>query len=112
VSLPVLIVVLVVALLVFGIAAAAVDRLPGLVPAEPDEAGDGLPVAGFTAADLPRVRFGLALRGYRCSDVDAFVSRVAVELDKRDHGASWPTPMQDPEVLELVDAPPAEPLSS
>jgi DivIVA domain-containing protein len=97
VSIPVLVLVLLVALVVFGACAAAVGRLPGLVPVEPDSAGDGLPEGTLTAADLPRVRFGLALRGYRMSEVDAFVSRLAQELERRDAPQSWVDEHEDPE---------------
>jgi DivIVA domain-containing protein len=33
------------------------------------------------AADLRRVRFGTAFRGYRMSEVDALLDRLAVELE-------------------------------
>jgi len=34
--------------------------------------------------DLRRIRFSLALRGYRMSEVDALLDRLAEELDARD----------------------------
>jgi DivIVA domain-containing protein len=36
------------------------------------------------ADDLERVRFGMALRGYRMAEVDELLDRVAVELRERD----------------------------
>jgi DivIVA domain-containing protein len=34
------------------------------------------------AEDLRRVRFSLAFRGYRMSEVDALLDRLATELDR------------------------------
>ena len=47
------------------------DRPDALVPAD-------RPLAG---ADLRRVRFSLALRGYRMSEVDALLDRLAGQLE-------------------------------
>jgi DivIVA domain-containing protein len=37
-------------------------------------------------ADLRRVRFSLALRGYRMAEVDALLDRLATQLEERAHG--------------------------
>ena len=37
----------------------------------------------LTGADLRRVRFTTALRGYRAAEVDALLDRLATELDGR-----------------------------
>jgi DivIVA domain-containing protein len=37
----------------------------------------------LTGADLRRVRFSTALRGYRASEVDALLDRLATELETR-----------------------------
>ncbi|QYJ02446.1 DivIVA domain-containing protein [Nocardioides panacisoli] len=47
------------------------DRPDALVPGDRALAG----------ADLRRVRFSLAFRGYRMSEVDALLARLAAELD-------------------------------
>jgi DivIVA domain-containing protein len=47
------------------------DRPDALVPAD-------RPLVG---ADLRRVRFSLALRGYRMSEVDALLDRLAAQLE-------------------------------
>jgi DivIVA domain-containing protein len=55
------------------------DRPDVRVPADRPLAGD----------DLRRVRFSLAFRGYRMSEVDALLDRVATELEARqanEHG--------------------------
>ncbi len=37
----------------------------------------------LTAADLRRVRFSTAFRGYRMAEVDALLDRLGAELDER-----------------------------
>jgi DivIVA domain-containing protein len=49
------------------------DRPDALVPAE----------GPLTADDLRRVRFSIALRGYRMSEVDALLDRLAAEREHR-----------------------------
>jgi DivIVA domain-containing protein len=56
------------------------DRPDALVPAE----------GPLTADDLRRVRFSIALRGYRMSEVDALLDRLASERERR--GPSGGTP--------------------
>lgn len=41
----------------------------------------------LTAADLEEVRFTTSLRGYRMSEVDALLDRLAGELRSREHSA-------------------------
>lgn len=50
------------------------DRPDALVPAD----------RPLGAADLRRVRFGVTLRGYRMSEVDALLARLAAEADGRE----------------------------
>jgi DivIVA domain-containing protein len=50
------------------------DRPDALVPAE----------GPLTAADLRRVRFSIALRGYRMSEVDALLDRLATEREQEE----------------------------
>jgi DivIVA domain-containing protein len=40
----------------------------------------------LTATDLRRVRFTTAVRGYRMSEVDALLDRLALELEQRPDG--------------------------
>ena len=58
-----------------GSMAPAYDDRPDLALPE------GRPLA---AEDLRTVRFPLALRGYRMSDVDAVLARLATELEERE----------------------------
>ena len=67
-----------------GLAAVIVGR-GGADPGTTVDAGDdGLPDGVVSASDLPRLRFGLALRGYRMAEVDAFVDRMGEQLEQRD----------------------------
>jgi DivIVA domain-containing protein len=54
------------------------DRPDALVPAD-------RPLVG---ADLRRVRFSLAVRGYRMSEVDALLDRLAQQLEEAGDGPS------------------------
>lgn len=56
------------------------DRPPLLLPREGRIGSD----------DLRRVRFSLAFRGYRMSEVDALLDRLAVELEQDDEDADVP----------------------
>ena len=47
----------------------------------------------LTAEDVRRVRFSTAFRGYRMSEVDALLDRLAVELDEaRQAAGTAPSP--------------------
>jgi DivIVA domain-containing protein len=75
----------VVAIVLGGLVAVVVGQIGIGDPEVPVDAGDdGLPDGPLHGTDLPRLRFGLALRGYRMAEVDTFVDRVGAELDARD----------------------------
>lgn len=82
------------------------DRPDVLAPAD-------RPIA---AEDLRRIRFPLALRGYRMSDVDALLSRLAAELDaaaqERDAAGSREAPTGQPPADPTDPPPGAAPTSS
>ena len=51
----------------------------------------------LTADDVRAVRFSTAVRGYRMSEVDALLARLADELEEaRSQPAPGPTPGEDP----------------
>ena len=51
-----------------------------------DSIPDGLPAAGeLVADDVARIRLPVVLRGYRMTEVDAILDRLAAELEVRDH---------------------------
>ena len=57
---------------------------PLLADAPPDRADVDLPPGPLTSGDVEHVRFSLAVRGYRMSEVDDVLARLAAELDDRD----------------------------
>ena len=65
-----------------GIALVAAGRGAPMGPAYDDRPDLALPTdRPLTADDLRRVRFPLALRGYRMSDVDVLLARLAAERE-------------------------------
>ena len=65
-----------------GVAAVAAGRGAGLGQAYDDRADVRLPAdRPVTGADLRALRFNTALRGYRASEVDALIDRLAAQLD-------------------------------
>jgi DivIVA domain-containing protein len=68
-----------------GIAMVAAGRGTPMATAYDDRPDATVPQDGMLGADdLRRVRFSLALRGYRMSEVDALLSRLAKELEDRE----------------------------
>ena len=67
-----------------GVAIVASGRGGSMAPAYDDRPDLALPDdRAIGAQDLRTVRFPLALRGYRMSDVDALLARLATELEDR-----------------------------
>jgi DivIVA domain-containing protein len=67
-----------------GVAVVASGR-GGSLPEEYDDRPDvRVPATGpLTSDDVRGVRFSLGLRGYRMSEVDALLERLAAQLDER-----------------------------
>lgn len=76
--------VVVVAAVVFAVAALAVGRFDRMSMPEPDSPHLGLRPGPVTADDVAAARFGMALRGYRMAEVDAVLIRLGDELAWRD----------------------------
>lgn len=75
-----------------GVAALAAGYGRPMVDAPPDRHDVSLPAEGpITADDLRRVRFPLALRGYRMGEVDALLERLIAERE-----ATEPTAPNEP----------------
>jgi DivIVA domain-containing protein len=78
-------------IVVLALGAVAVVAAGRGAPMEPayDDAPDSLvPAEGpLTADDLRRVRFPIALRGYRMAEVDALLDRLAEERELADDRA-------------------------
>ncbi|GAA1936783.1 DivIVA domain-containing protein [Nocardioides hwasunensis] len=69
-----------------GVAMVASGRGGSMAPAYDDRPDLALPDdRPIAAADLRTVRFPLAVRGYRMSDVDALLARLATELEDERH---------------------------
>jgi DivIVA domain-containing protein len=72
---------LVVAAIGFGVAVLLTGSDPGLGPAEPDGPSVPLPTdRPLTEEDFVRVRFDVAVRGYRMAQVDAALRRAAYDV--------------------------------
>jgi DivIVA domain-containing protein len=69
-----------------GVAMVASGRGGSMAPAYDDRPDLALPDdRPIAAEDLRRVRFPLAFRGYRMSDVDEVLARLASEMEERRH---------------------------
>ena len=75
----------VLAVVVMGVVAVVATGRGGSMSETFDDRPDSLvPEDGpLTAADVRRVRFTTALRGYRAAEVDALLDRLATELESR-----------------------------
>ena len=72
-----------VVLVMGGVAAVAAGRGTPMSEAYDDRPDALVPAAGpLGAEDLRRVRFSLGFRGYRMSEVDALLDRIARQLDQ------------------------------
>ena len=81
-----------------GVALLAAGKGEPMAPAYDDRPDTGLPDTGLPDTGLPetrplrsddlrRARFSLALRGYRMSEVDALLDRLAIQLDDSSEAA-------------------------
>ena len=68
-------------LLMGGVAAVAAGRGGSLPEAYDDRPDVRVPAGPLTGDDVRRVRFTLAFRGYRMSEVDSLLARLADQLD-------------------------------
>jgi len=80
-----------VVLLLGAVAMVAAGRGAPLAPVYDDRPDALVPADGpITASDLRRVRFSLAFRGYRMSEVDALLDRLAAEKEAAAEGTPAP----------------------
>lgn len=77
-----LLVVVVVAAAFFGVAALVFGRGEELPPLPPDATPTRLPSRAIGAHHVRALRFPLALRGYRMTEVDWVLDRLAGELER------------------------------
>lgn len=72
-----------------GIAVVAAGRGAPMAEVYGDRPDATVPETGpLRAEDLRRVRFPLALRGYRMAEVDALLDRLADQLDEVEQGTA------------------------
>ncbi len=71
-----------VVLVMGAIATVAAGRGTPLAPEYDDRPDVLVPAGRLGGEDLRRVRFSLAFRGYRMSEVDALLDRVAAQLEE------------------------------
>jgi len=93
-------------LLMGGIAVVASGRGEPLSEAYDDRPDPVLPVGEIGGDDLRRTRFSLAFRGYRMSEVDTLLDRLARQLDAApDTGVPEAPAPESPRVNGEVDTP-------
>lgn len=80
-----LVIAAVIGAVMFGIAVFVFGRGEQMAPLPARMSPVELPASGVRGDDVRHVRFGLALRGYRMSDVDWALERLADELDVLHH---------------------------
>ena len=86
-----------------GVAVLAAGRGTPMAPVYDDRPDATVPATGpLSATDLRSVRFSLAFRGYRMSEVDALLDRVARQLDVAEAppAASPEAPLEAPTAEE------------
>lgn len=76
-----LVVLILVATLLFGIASVLFGRGEQLPPLPVATTATVLPAAGITRADVDAVKFAQVLRGYKTSEVDWVLDVLGAELD-------------------------------
>jgi len=88
-----------------GIAVVAAGAGGSMAESFDDRPDARVPAEGpLSAQDLRRVRFSTAVRGYRMSEVDALLDRLAAEREPRHE----PRPGQQPGEQPGDQAPPAD----
>lgn len=76
-----LVVLVLTALLLFGVASTLFGRGEQLPPLPRATTATMLPASGVTGADVEAVRFSQVLRGYHTGEVDWVLERLGAELD-------------------------------
>lgn len=105
-----------VVLVLFAAAVLSTRRGPILADAPPDAVYPDLPPGPLQPEDVAAVRFDMALRGYRMSEVDEVLHRLAGDLRARDeriaaleHAQSTPDPAVPPPPTPQAPPPPVPP---
>ncbi len=75
------VVLILIAIVLFGVASVVFGRGEQLPPLPRATTATVLPASGVTGADVAAVKFIQTLRGYKTSEVDWVLDRLAQELD-------------------------------
>jgi DivIVA domain-containing protein len=75
------VVLILIAVVLFGVASVIFGRGEQLPPLPRATTATVLPASGVTGADVEAVKFSQTLRGYKTSEVDWVLDRLAQELD-------------------------------
>lgn len=76
-----LVVLILIATVLFGVASVVFGRGEQLPPLPRGTTATVLPASGVTGADVEAVKFSQTLRGYKTSEVDWVLDRLGQELD-------------------------------
>lgn len=76
-----LVVLVLVAIVLFGLVSVLFDRGEQLPPLPRATTATALPASGITGADVDAVKFTQVLRGYQTSEVDWVLDRLGRELE-------------------------------
>lgn len=76
-----LVVLILIAIVLFGVASVVFGRGEQLPPLPRATTATVLPASGVTGADVEAVKFSQAVRGYKTSEVDWVLERLGQELD-------------------------------
>jgi DivIVA domain-containing protein len=76
-----LVVLILIAIVLFGVASVVFGRGEQLPPLPRATTATVLPASGVTGADVEAVKFTQTLRGYKTSEVDWVLDRLGQELD-------------------------------
>ena len=77
-----LVVLILIGIVLFGVASLVFGRGEQLPPLPRATTATVLPASGVTGADVEAVKFTQVLRGYKTSEVDWVLDRLAAELDQ------------------------------
>ena len=77
-----LLVLVLIAVLLFGVASVLFGRGEALPPLPTGTTATALPASGVTGADIDAVKFSQVLRGYKTSEVDWVLDRLGAEIDQ------------------------------
>ena len=98
-----LVVLILIAIVLFGVASVVFGRGEQLPPLPQATTATVLPASGVSGADVEAVKFTQTLRGYKTSEVDWVLDRLAQELDSLRGELAMLRGIDDDALVETVD---------